>query len=109
VEALVIFMHFTLRLQGRLVAAAVVLVMATAVAWAHSGPGVDHMQMQDVVAVCLAIEGTAVAALLGFAAPRLGRFRGPPVVELALGHQRCHAVPVVRARDGPALLQVFRI
>lgn len=105
-----IFVHFTLRrLRGRLVAATVVLVMATAVAWAHSGPGMDHMQMHDVVAVCLAIEGGAVAALLGLAAPRLGRLRGPRVLELALGPQRPQSVPPVMARDGPALLQVFRI
>lgn len=104
-----IFVHFTLRrLRGRLVAAAVVLVMATAVAWAHTGPGMDHMQMQDVVAVCLAIEGSAVAALLGLGAPRLGRLRGLRAAELALHQHRCRAVPLVRARDGPARLQVFR-
>lgn len=97
------------RLRGRLVAVALALVMAAAVAWVHGAPGMDHMQMADVVAVCLAVEGFVAVALAGFAPPTPVRPYGPRAALIALDQQRPRSDPAVHARDGPALLQVFRI
>lgn len=63
--------------------------------------------MSDVVAVCLAIEGFAVATLAGAAAA--AGLHGARVFETLLHHQIPPPAPSMRTRDGPALLQVFRI
>ena len=87
---------------------AVVLGLAGATVVAHSAMGEHHMG--DALVVCLAVAETAVVAVGATLALGAGMQR-PLWLAAAPGEYRSSfipALPSVRARAGPPLLQVFR-
>jgi len=102
-------MNSTMRRQRRRLAMlAVVLGIAGATVVAHSAMG-EH-QMGDALVVCLAVAETAVVAVGATLALGAGMQR--PLWLIAAPAERrsrfIPALPSVRARAGPPLLQVFR-
>lgn len=98
------------RLSRRLVGALLATVIACAVVWAHSAQGIDHMGVDHAVAVCLAVTGTGVAALAALAVVPASWPAGRAAIDDAPHDDRAAPPdPWARARDGPSLLQVFRL
>ncbi|MDQ3571407.1 MAG: hypothetical protein M3383_00940 [Actinomycetota bacterium] len=92
----------------RVALAAVLATICVALTFEHSGIGQDHMG--DVVSMCLAVlDGAAVIALTAGGLTAIRRLRPPRTIEafqtLSLPPA---AVAQASARDGPAVLQVFR-
>jgi len=100
----------TLRRRRRRIAMlAVMVALAGAVVTAHGLMGGDHMG--DGVAMCLAVvESAVVATAIAVAVAIIAlRRRWLFVVALFAEGRPVPAVPSVRARAGPARLQVFRL
>jgi hypothetical protein len=95
--------------QRRFGATLLLFSLAFLLAWAHNGPAVDHMNADDVVAICLAVIEIAVLGWGVAAVARPGRPRR--ALDLSRVETRC-LLPASAigppARAGPAFLQVFR-
>ena len=97
------------RLRRGLILAAALLALAVAVAWAHGGMAMDHMEAAKAATVCLAIVETAGVLGLGWTRRRsCDRSPGadddaPPALRLEGARFQ-----LPWARAGPSELQVFR-
>lgn len=95
------------RLRRRIGLVAALVLLVSLIAWAHTGLTMDGMPEDEVVAVCVAIMQTGVVALAVLAlvaAVGPHRLRLPRLSLIA----QCTPQPrAVRARAGPATLQVF--
>ena len=97
------------RLRQGIVLAAAVLLLAFAVAWAHSGMAMDHMEAAKAASVCLAVMGAAGLLGVGLVAPeRLPRARLRASEDPSPPQLPCPRAELPWARAGPLELQVFR-
>ncbi|HEX6944551.1 MAG TPA: hypothetical protein VF196_00050 [Casimicrobiaceae bacterium] len=88
------------------------LVCAAAIAVHHAGPLMEHgdhgMGMSPAVELCLGVFTAVGAAVVAVALGVIALGRWCPAVSLApRGLSRAVAMPVPRARAGPALLQLL--
>lgn len=97
------------RLRQGILLAVAVLLLAFAVAWAHSGMVMDHVESAEAATVCLAIMGAA--GLLGVALivpNRLPRASLPASEDPSPPWLPRPRADLPWARAGPLELQVFR-
>jgi hypothetical protein len=93
--------------QRRLRLGLLLILLGLLVAWAHSGPSMDHMDAGEAVAICFAVVETAVLAA-GVRRPTSLPARRAVPATLPVPLPPAVPGPPGLARAGPEALQVFR-